>query len=477
MEHPTNTNNSANTEQCPIKSPAPAGVNLTEGTPWKQLIWFTLPMLIGNVFQQLYNMADSIIVGNYVGKAALGAVGIGFPIIFLSVAFFMGLTMGASVLISQFFGADDQRNLKRTIDTTCITLFFTALLITIVGLCTSRFLLVMMKTPPTLLPQAKTYLDIIFIGMITSAGYNTVSAILRGLGDTKTPLYFLIIATFVNIILDLVLILGFDMGVAGAAWATVIAQSISFLFSVVYVNRYYKTIHFSLKGIAFDRQILKSIFAIGFPAGIQQMVVSVGFIVLQSMINSFGDDVISGFNAASKLDAFAIMPIMNFGMAISTFVAQNVGAQKTERIKEGSRAAVLTCLIVSVVISAGLWFFCEPLLMLFNQDPGVLQAGAAYIYRAVPFYFLLGMTFIYSGIMRGYGAAFVPMMISVFSQIIIRLPSAYLLTKWLGSANGIWWSFPVGWVLGFLFCYVYYHVGNWREKTLIPPPQGAAMPE
>lgn len=453
------------------KLAAPAAVNLTEGTPWKQLIWFTLPMLIGNVFQQLYNMADSIIVGNYVGKEALGAVGIGFPIIFLTVAFFMGLTMGASVLISQFFGAGDKRNLKKTIDTTCITLFFTALLMTVVGLLTSEFMLQKMGTPDTLLPLAKSYLDIIFIGMLASAGYNTVSAILRGLGDTKTPLYFLIIATIANIILDLVFILVFHMGVAGAAWATIIAQMISFIISVIYVNKYYDAVHFSLKGIEFDTGILKSIFMIGLPAGIQQMVVSVGFIVLQSMINSFGDDVIAGFNAASKLDSFAIMPIMNFGMAISTFVAQNVGANKTERVKEGSRAAILTCVIMSIIISAFIWVFCEPLLKLFNKDPGVVEAGSAYIYRVVPLYFLLGLTFIYSGIMRGYGASFVPMLISVFSQIIIRLPSAYFLTKLLNSSNGIWWSFPVGWILGFIFCYVYYKLGNWKKHAPVNKQQ------
>ncbi|MCI8336415.1 MAG: MATE family efflux transporter [Peptococcaceae bacterium] len=472
MENSTQTENRKER-----KLSAPAAVNLTEGTPWKQLIWFTLPMLIGNVFQQLYNMADSIIVGNYVGKDALGAVGIGFPIIFLTVAFFMGLTMGASVLISQFFGAGDQRNLKKTIDTTCVTLFVTALIMTVVGLCTSRFMLEMMQTPDTLLPQAKTYLDIIFIGMIASAGYNTVSAILRGLGDTKTPLYFLIIATVINIILDLVFILLFDMGVAGAAWATIIAQLFSFIISVIYVNKYYKTIHFGLKGMEFDGQILKSIFMIGLPAGIQQMVVSVGFIVLQSMINSFGEDVISGFNAASKLDSFAIMPIMNFGMAISTFVAQNVGARKTERVKEGSNAAILTCVVLSIIISAGLWLFCEPLLKLFNKDPGVIAAGADYIYRVVPFYFLLGLTFIYSGIMRGYGAALIPMLISVFTQIIIRLPSAYYLIRMLDSANGIWWSFPVSWILGFILCYGYYKFGGWRKSAPVGKHQNQPAPD
>lgn len=462
------------TNQEKKKSAEHAGVDLTEGTPWKQLIWFTLPMLIGNVFQQLYNMADSIIVGNFVGKDALGAVGIGFPIIFLTVAFFMGLTMGASVLISQFFGAKDHKNLKKTIDTTCITLFITALFMTVIGLFLSKFMLEKMNTPANLLPLAKSYLDIIFIGIIASAGYNTVSAILRGLGDTKTPLYFLMIATIVNIILDLVFIILFDMGVAGAAWATIIAQAISFIISVIYVNKYYKTIHFSLKNLAFDWQILKSIFTIGLPSGIQQMVISLGFMVLQSMINAFGDDVIAGFNAASKLDSFAMMPIMNFGMAISTFVAQNVGARKTERVQEGSNAAFLTCVIMSAVISAVICIFCKPLLMLFNQDPAVLAAGAAYIYRVVPFYFILGLTFIYSGIMRGYGASLVPMLISVFSQIIIRLPCAYYLTKLLDSANGIWWSFSVSWVLGFIFCYVYYKAGVWKKQSPLYKEQQAS---
>ena len=231
------------------------------------------------------------------------------------------------------------------------------------------------------------------------------------------------------------------------------------------MNKYYKIVHFSLRNISFDWQILQSIFTIGLPSGIQQMVISFGFMVLQSMINSFGDDVIAGFNAASKLDSFAMMPIMNFGMAISTFVAQNIGAQKIERVQAGSRAAIITCLFMSIITSGIVWLFCKPLLMLFNQDPGVVAAGADYIYRVVPFYFILGLTFIYSGIMRGYGASFVPMLISIFTQIIIRLPSAYYLTDLLGTANGIWWSFPVSWFLGFIICYIYYKTGIWRKHS------------
>lgn len=440
--------------------------DMTKGNEGKLIFSFALPMLIGNVFQQLYNTVDSIIVGRYVGKEALAAVGTSFPIVFLLISLIAGITMGSTILISQYYGAKDMERVKSTIDTTYIFLFFASISITVIGLISSTALLKLLKTPDEVFVQAKNYLNITFIGMIGMFGYNSISAILRGLGDSKTPLRFLIISTVINTILDIIFVIPLKMGVEGAAWATIIAQFCSFIFGIYHLNKNHEIFKFRIKNIKFHRDIFNLSIKIGIPSGIQQVLFSVGMMAMQSLINGFGADTMAGFNAASKVDSFASMPVMNFGAAISTFVGQNIGAGKTERIKKGYRSTMIMVIGISLITSVVINIFGEQLIGLFNTEPGVIKEGKAYIVRVASFYAVVGAMFITNGVMRGAGDTIVPMITSLLSMLVIRVPVAYFLAERLGS-NGIWWSIPAGWVIGAALTQFYYHSGRWKKKALI----------
>lgn len=450
--------------------------DLTKGNEAKLVFYFTLPMLIGNVFQQLYNTVDSFIVGRFVGKEAMGAVTLSFPIMFLLIAFNIGITMGATILISQYYGARDLKKVKRTIDTTYIFIFIASIIVTIVGLVFSRPILELIRTPQDMMEQAKTYLDIIFIGMTFSFGYNTVSAILRGLGDSKTPLYFLIISTVINIILDLVFILVFNMGVAGAAWATIIAQAASFFFGIYHLNKNHDVLRFKIKGMVFDKDIFKESVKLGVPSGVQQTVFSFGMMAVQTMVNQFGTDTVAAFGAASRIDSFATMPMMNFGAAISTFVGQNVGANKLERVKKGYHSTLLMSNGLSVFVGIILVIFSKPLVAFFNTDSNVIQIGANYLVIVAPFYIVLSTMFVANSVMRGAGDAIFPMISSLVSLWFARIPLAFFLSKTMGP-SGIWWSIPIGWVIGLIIVLIYYRSGRWKKKALVKGIVPIAMTE
>lgn len=442
--------------------------DMTKGNEAKLIFYFALPMLVGNIFQQLYNTVDSIIVGKFLGKEALAAVGTSFPIIFLLVSLIMGITMGATILISQYFGAKDMEKVKKTIDTAYITLFIASIILTIIGLIIGGPVLKLMKVPPEIFDQSKEYLDITFIGLIGMFGYNSMSAILRGLGDSKTPVFFLIVSSIINIVLDLLFILQFNMGVGGAAWATIISQGISFIWSVIYLNNNHKVFKLNIKTMAFDKEIFYQSVKLGLPGGIQQMVFSLGMMTMQGLINSFGGITMAAFAAASKIDSFASMPIMNFGAAISTFVGQNIGANKPERVKKGLMTTLLMSTIMSIGISAILVILGTPLVKLFTNDTKVVTEGLNYIYRVTPFYFVIGAMFIINGVVRGAGEAIFPMIASILSLWLIRIPVAYALSSSLGS-NGIWWAIPIAWTFGFTVTVLYYRTGKWKNKAVVKP--------
>ncbi|TFG62483.1 MAG: MATE family efflux transporter, partial [Spirochaetales bacterium] len=290
--------------------------DMTEGPEGKLILQFSIPMLIGNLFQQLYNMVDSIVVGQGVGKEALAAVGASFPIMFFMISIVMGITMGASIMLSQFFGAKDMVKLRKTIDTTYIFMLVSSLAISVVGILLAGPILRLVKIPEDVFPLAKQYLTIMFGGMVFLFGYNGISGILRGLGDAKNPLYFLIVATLLNVALDLLFVLVFRWGVAGVAWATVIAQGISFILSLIFVqNSKFDVLKINLKTIRFDWEIFKTSLRIGLPSGIQQALVSLGFVALTRIVNPFGTSTIAGYTAATRLDSLAVIPAMNISMA------------------------------------------------------------------------------------------------------------------------------------------------------------------
>ncbi|WP_425448205.1 MATE family efflux transporter [Dethiothermospora halolimnae] len=440
--------------------------DLTKGHEGKLIFYFALPMLIGNIFQQLYNTVDSIIVGNFLGKEALAAVSTSFPVLFLLISLIMGITMGSTILISQFYGAKDYANLKKTIDTTYIFLFVGSILITILGLVLSGPILKLLNTPGNILPQAKSYINVIFIGIVAMFGYNSISAILRGLGDSKTPLKFLIISTILNIILDVLFIVVFKFGVSGAAWATVIAQGFSFIYGIYHLNKHHEVLKFNVKDMEFDKAIFFKSLKIGLPSGVQQVLFSLGMMAIQSIINPFGETTMAAFGAGSRLNSFGTMPIMNFGSAISAFVGQNLGAGKNERVKKGYKYTLLMSVSMSIIITVLVFIFGEKMVWLFNKDPEVIKIGTSYLKIVSSFYAVVSIMFITTGVLRGAGDTFVPMIISILTLWLIRIPVATFLSERIGT-NGIWASVPAGWTIGMVLTIGYYMSGRWKKKVVI----------
>ncbi len=436
-------------------------------------------MLLGHMFQQLYTFVDQIIVGRVLGKEALAAVGASFPIIFTLIALIIGIATGGTIVISQFFGAKDFKKVKRAIDTLFIVMAFSAVIMTVVGLAFSEDIFRLIKLPEELMESANTYFTIYVSGLVVFFGYNSVAAILRGLGDSITPLYFLVLATLLNIGLDLLFIIKLGWGVEGAALATIIAQGISFMVAVYYLNNNHELIKFNIREFAFDREIFKQSMKIGLPTGLQQTFVAVGMLALMGIVNGFGTDVVAAYTAAGRLDSLAIIPSMVFATALSTFVGQNIGAGKVERIKKGLSRTLLMASLVAIGTTALIIIFKTPLMGLFTTDPEVIRIGGEYLTIVTSFYLLFTGMFIYSGVMRGAGDTIIPMFLTLFSLWIIRIPAALYLSKdtvhFLGltikgaglGADGIWWSIPAGWGIGMVLSIIYYRTGRWKNKSVI----------
>ncbi|MEG2786322.1 MAG: MATE family efflux transporter [Romboutsia sp.] len=439
--------------------------DLTTGHEGKSIFLFTMPMLIGSLFQQLYNTADSIIVGQFIGKDAMAAVSGANPIMFLLTSLLLGISLGFSILISQYYGSKDIVKVKTTIDTTYIFVFISSIIITLIGVTCSGFLLKFMNTPDAVYQQSKSYLTIIFLGTLFSAGYNSVSAILRGLGDSTTPLYFLIIATVLNIILDMLFIIKFDMGIEGVALATIIAQGVSFIVSVIYLNKKHKVLKVKVRGIIYNHDIFKTGLKLGIPSGIQQMLFSFGNMTLQSLVNGYGTSAMAAFGASSRIETFISLPIMNLGAAISTFVAQNMGAGEMERVKKGVKSSLKMSITLSIIVVCIFIIFKEDLISLFNSDPDVISIGSAYLVTTGPFFIFICISFILSSAIKGAGDSIFAMLSSIVSLWLARIPAAYLFSNMFG-VNGIWMSIPVGWIIGFIITVAYYKKGSWKSKAI-----------
>jgi len=440
--------------------------DLTVGNERSLILRFAMPMLLGNVFQQLYNVVDSIIVGNFIGKEALAAVGASFPIIFTLISFVIGIASGSTIVIAQYFGAKDIKSVKRAIDTLYIFMFFASLLVSLVGIIFSEEIFRLISIPEDVLPQAKLYLNIYLGGMVVFFGFNGTSAILRGLGDSKTPLYFLIISTITNICFDLLFIVVFKWGIAGAAWATIISQGGAFLTAIIYLNKNHKIIHFSIKDLKFDRAIFSQSLKIGLPTGFQHTFVALGMMALFGIVNTFGTDVAAAYSVAGRIDSLAALPAMNFAAALSIFVGQNLGANKSERVKKGFFATFIMTSIITLIVTVVVVLFGNNLMRLFTSDPEVIRIGSEYLVIVSSFYILLTTMFITSGVMRGAGDTLIPMFITLLSLWLIRIPVAYFLSQRIGE-KGIWWSIPIAFFIGMLFSLIYYLTGRWKKKVII----------
>jgi len=437
--------------------------DMTEGKIARHIFRFTIPLLIGNVFQQFYNMADAIIVGQFVGKGAMAAVGISFPVMFVAVSSMIGVTMGVSVLVSQFFGAKEIERIRRTVSTGYIFTFFMSIALMFVGIALNDFIQTLLRTPADIREDAKLYLFIIFLGVPFSFGYNLLASVLRGVGDSQTPLYLLIFSTTVNVFLDLFFVLALKQGVGGAAIATVISQALAFFLGIYFMIKKNTIFRLHRKWV-FDKQIFKQSIFIGFPAGVQHAIVGIGMMCLFYIVNRFGADVLAGYTAAMRIESFAMMPIFNFGMAITVFVGQNLGAGKLNRVHRGVVSTLVMTLSICAITSSILGFFPNYLISIFNRDVKVIEIGSEYLRIVSGFYFFFAIMSVYTGVLRGAGDTFVPMLVAIFSQFILRVPlSAYLSTIW--GTRGIWWGVPIAWGAGMVFLYIYYKVGYWKRKV------------
>ncbi len=448
--------------------------DLTQGKEGTQILKFAIPMLIGNVFQQFYNIIDSVVVGKYVGSVALAAVGASFPILFTLSALVGGITIGGSVLISQYFGAKNYEKIKVTSDTLQIFLLVSSFVLSILFFAISRPLFKFLSIPDEVLPDAVRYFDIVILTTtIPMFALFGMSAILRGVGNSKTPVFFVVISLIINIILDLVFVLVFDWGVDGVAWATAIASILSWVALWYHLNKKENTmIRFNLnyKKWQFDWENFRLSLRIGLPSGIQQTLVGLGSMALLSIVSPYGVATLAAYTAAGRVDMFVSMPAMNLAAALSSFVGQNLGAERFDRIRNGLWATLKYSTIICIVLSLVVVVFGEEIMNMFTEQNSehyseIIAIGKEYLLIVTSFYIVFTTMFVLNGVTRGAGATLVPMLITTLSLWVIRIPLAYLLSHYFGS-TGIWWSIPIGWLAGCVGAILYYNSGLWKKHRV-----------
>jgi putative efflux protein, MATE family len=378
-------------------------IDMTEGTIWKQLLFFAFPLLLGNVIQQFYNTADSIVVGNFVGAAALGAVTSVTPAINTLIGFFSGLATGAGVVISQYFGAKKEGEMRSAIHTSIVLTFLMAMVMTVLGITVSPYLLNWMHTPPEIKPLAEQYLKIYFAGIVTLMFYNMGSGILRAVGDSKRPLYFIMVTSVLNVVLDLVFVVFFRLGVAGVAIATVFSQLVSDIAIFVLLLRTSACYRISMKELRLNRRHLKRIVALGIPVGIQMSITAFSNGFVQSYINFFGASATAGWGVFGRVDSFVSLPMQSISIAVTTFAGQNAGAGNTKRIKKGIRTGEAMSIATTISICTLLFIFAPLIVSAFNRDSGVLYYGTLFLRLILPFDFICCYNQIHAGVLRGVG--------------------------------------------------------------------------
>lgn len=437
---------------------------LTEGSIAKSLILFSLPILLSNVLQQMYNLADSIIVGNIVGENALSAVTINGKITMVLTSFFMGIGAGAGVVVSHFYGAKDKENLSKSVNTTMLLSVIFGLLLTVVGLIFSEPLLRLIDTPESIMEHSVSYLRIYFLGTLFVFVYNLGSGVLRAVGDSVTPLIFLGVAALLNIGLDLWFVRLW--GVAGAGWATLISQAVASVLTVLRLVLSKKDYRLDLKHFKVSFPIFKRIVKIGLPVGLQNCIVSVAHLVMQRYINSFDDPTIAGASAYSKIDGFIYMPINSFALAITSFVGQNIGAGKYDRVKKSMWICLLITEIVSVVTSIVVFFACEPLLKFAGASDAAVPTGLLFMKVMIFSYPILIISDTLAGVMRGAGAAFVPSVVMISCWCVFRVLFIIVVFNFWHNIVVVFLSYTSSWIISSIILIVYYFRGKWFKKAV-----------
>ena len=437
--------------------------NMTEGSIAGHLLAFAFPMFLGSLLQQLYNMVDSWVVGRFVSEAALAAVGIGYPVIFMFTSLFMGMSNGTTVAIAQYYGAGKMDRVRDVVDTTYTFFTLAVVPITVLALVIARPVLLLMRVEAGTMGDAYLYLMIVSGGLIGAIGYNMNSGILQGVGNSRASLLFLGISAVMNIILDLLFVLQFHWGVAGVAIATIISQLCSWLFGVFYINRNYTAFAIRPFCLRFDRKLFRKIMGIGLPAGIQFATVSIGMMAIMSQVNAFGTSYAAGYNVGNKLDSMAFLPIQAIASAITAFVGQNVGAKKEDRVHRGVILGILYAVGWCVIIFAVLYPARFLAASFFTDSQGAVNGAALLLQCILPVYPLFAVQFTMCSVMRGAGESVVPMLTVVASQVLLRVPGVYLLAHFFGPTY-MYYGFGIGWFFGAAATVIYFFSGRWKRR-------------
>lgn len=446
--------------------------NLTQGNPYSLIVRFALPIFLSQVFQQLYNAADSVIVGQFLGTDALAAVSSSGSLIFLMVSFFNGTALGAGVVISHCFGAKDEDGVSRAIHTDLAFGLVAGLVLTVAGVALTPTFLVWMGTDQEVLPEAIEYFRYYFLGVLAVVLYNICTGIMNAVGDSKRPLYYLIFSSLTNVALDLLFIGLFRWGVWAAAVATTISQAVSCVLCMWHLTRKGRVYSVEFRKIRFHRDMLRRIVRYGMPAGIQNSVIALANVIVQSQINSFEKLAMAAFGSHSKIEGFAFMPITSFSMAITTFISQNLGAQQYDRARKAARFGIISAVLMAEAIGVVYYIFAPAFISIFDDNPGVIAFGVQQAHTAALFYGLLAFSHSVAAVCRGAGKAFVPMFIMLSVWCILRIAYIWLVMRLFGEVGYIYWAYPLTWGISSVIYLIYYLFSNWIHGFDPKPVKG-----
>ena len=440
--------------------------DLTEGKVWKVIIRFALPLLIGNLLQQFYNITDSIIVGQFLGKEALAAVSASFFIYYFIISFVIGVGSGTTVVISQLFGAKQYQKVQLAFSSFFIFMLVGGVILSIAGIIFAEPVFRLTNTPEEVIPQAVSYFRIYIGGTFLFVTFNSIISILRGVGESVRPMLFILITTVLNIAFDLLFILVFKWGIEGAARATVISQGIGMCIALAYVNNTHPLLSIKKQDMLFDWKLFKESLKIGLPTSVQQCAIALGLIALLGIVNSFGTNTLTAYGAAGKIDTIITQAILTLSGALAAFCGQNIGAGKLDRVKRGVRFTMYTNIVLGLLTFAAVYLFGDEMMKVFTKDADVVAIGKEYLLIISGFFIIHGALNVYNGALRGAGDTLFPMITSLVCLWLIRIPLAYYLSSWLGR-SGIWWAIGISITIGLLVTFVYYKMGVWKRKLKI----------
>ncbi len=434
---------------------------MTEGVIWKKIIAFAIPIFFGNLFQQLYNTADSLIVGNFVGSDALAAVSSSGNLIFLMVGFFSGIAMGAGVVIARYYGARSTQEVSQAVHTLVAFGLAAGVALTVAGVMATPQILIWMGTPETVFPKSVLYFRIYFAGSLGFVMYNVFVGILQSVGDSKHPLIYLIISSITNVLLDLLFIAVFGMGVGAAALATILSQFASALLCLWRLMRTNEEYRIELRKIRFDGNMMRQVISNGLPAGVQNSIIALANVVVQSNINVFGMTAVAGCGAYSKIEGFGFLPITCFALSMTTFISQNLGAKEYGRVKKGARFGIFCCIITAEIVGICIYIFIPSLIGAFDSNPEVILYGTTQARTVTLFYFLLAFSHCLAGIFRGAGKSMVPMVVMLAFWCVVRISYITIAVKIVPVIRTVFWAYPLTWSLSSIFFLIYYLKADW----------------